>query len=164
MPNWCEGTIRIRGPLQNIKKFLEAAVENVNYLGAERAAIQVTVDEKGTSLVARNADGDFDLRNTCLWVKGSRRHFIEPDFIEARAKEESGTAVLVLPFKAAWSVDINPFPDISKNCGVDIRIFVIESGMEFCQDIEIIGGTVTKSDTIEYEDWDWDCPFPRMGG
>ena len=45
-----------------------------------------------------------------------------------------------------------------------MKIFGVERGMEFCQDIEIADGVVVKSEQITYDDWDWDCPFPEMGG
>jgi hypothetical protein len=36
--------------------------------------------------------------------------------------------------------------------------------MEFCQEVEIIGGEVIFDNTIKYDDWKWECPMPNLGG
>ena len=47
---------------------------------------------------------------------------------------------------------------------VDFRMFGYERGGEFSQIMTVsrAGGIEIKSQ--EYSDWDWDCPFPDLGG
>ena len=72
--------------------------------------------------------------------------------------------MLVENFKAAWSVDPEPYVEKSKKYGVDIAIVVYECGLEFRQRIEIIGGKLVKYEDTEYDDWNWEADFPNMGG
>ena len=53
---------------------------------------------------------------------------------------------------------------ISAKYGVDLRIFTTESGMEFCQEIEVINGEITIDRKVPYSDFMWEAPDPRIGG
>lgn len=48
--------------------------------------------------------------------------------------------------------------------GVDLRIFATESGMEFCQEIEVTNGEITIDREVPYSDFVWEAPDPRIGG
>lgn len=37
-------------------------------------------------------------------------------------------------------------------------------GMQFNQIIEIIDGKITKDEEVEFDDYDWDCICPNLGG
>ena len=76
--------------------------------------------------------------------------------------------VCVVDIKQAWGFDagdsdLQKWKDIAKEYNLDIRLYGIESGMRFCQEIIITKETFEYRET-KYNDWDWDCPFPRMGG
>ena len=164
MPNWCEGTLRIRGTMNSLKNFLENGVQPVTFLGDDKKALQISLSEDGTCLEVRDGNGDFNLGGGSIWLKWTRRHFIEPDYIEVYTEDVASPTVLAVPFKAAWAIDPEQLREISEHFKVDFRVFGIERGMEFCQNIEIIDGKITKEEEIQYEDWYWDCPFPNMGG
>ena len=164
MPNWCEGSLKVRGTTQDLRNFLVNVLEPVNFLGGKKEPLKVYLDDRGTELTVKTHDGNPDLRNTSLWIRGTRRLFCEPQYIELYVDDDKTPAVLVLPFRAAWCVDPEPLCRLSKEFNVDIRVFGVESGMQFCQDIEILGGEINKNEEIKYDDWDWECPFPQIGG
>ena len=43
-------------------------------------------------------------------------------------------------------------------------IHAFERGMQFNQIIEIIDGKITKDEEVEFDDYDWDCICPNLGG
>lgn len=52
----------------------------------------------------------------------------------------------------------------SKYCSVELFIFATESGMEFCQEIEVINGEITIDREVPYSNFVWEAPDPRIGG
>ena len=46
----------------------------------------------------------------------------------------------------------------------DIKIYAFEAGMEFNQDIEIIKGKIIKDKEIKFENYQWECIEPNIGG
>lgn len=154
MPNWCEGTLRIRGTIENLRNFIEKGLEPVNAVGAKEDPLNVYSDD--TSLFAEK-DGTY-------YMKGSRRHFVEDSYFAANVENPGDTAVMALNMKAAWMIDAHTLRDLCDEFHLDMRIQAFECGMEFSQIIEIANGEVVKNDTIKYEDWAWDCPCPKTGG
>ena len=47
---------------------------------------------------------------------------------------------------------------------VDMKLYAFEKGMEFNQDILIVGGQILRDNTIKFEDYDWECICPTLGG
>lgn len=74
------------------------------------------------------------------------------------------TALIFIDVKQAWGFIADDLARISQKYGVDFRIFATESGMEFCQEIEVINGEITKDRIIPYTDFMWEAPDPRIGG
>lgn len=77
--------------------------------------------------------------------------------------------VALVPVRQAWS--FTPYDgaekrwiDLAKEYNLDIRLQGFERGMEFFQDVEIVGGEMVRNDVKKYDDWDWECQMPRMGG
>lgn len=77
---------------------------------------------------------------------------------------ENGICIAPILAKQAWAFVADNFKDLSKEFNVDFRFFGFEQGMEFCQDVEIINGEITKDEEINFDCWAWDCPMPLMGG
>jgi hypothetical protein len=82
---------------------------------------------------------------------------------------ESG--VCCVNIKQAWAFDggsstkdLERWAEISTKYNVDIKLFGFERGMEFAQEVIVLRGRKPITNDVQYEDWDWDCPFPRMGG
>ena len=136
MPNWIEGTLKLRGKREDIKKFLDEGLVTVK-------------------------DQVFDNSKDGYFVKDTRRAFIESNFLYTEKYE--GTVCMNV--KQAWEFDVEDWAHISETYNLDLKLCGIECGMQFCQVIAIHKpGKVVKDKTIQYADWVWECPFPFMGG
>ena len=169
MPNWAEGNIRFRGKPENIMAFLENELEftatNRKTFEVESFPANVEWDDVGDFLVS--AQDEFTTRDDLAWrsvyIRGTRRNFI--DHVDGNLDKDADNATVVLDeFKAAWCVEPEPYVEKAKKYGIDIKIIVYESGMQFRQEIVIINGELVKDEETKYDDYDWECEFPNMGG
>ena len=169
MPNWAEGNIRFRGKPENIMAFLENELEfvatNRKSLGVEYLPVNVEWDDMGGFLVS--PPDEVTPRNDLDWehvyIRGTRRNHIE--HVEGYLNKDADNGTVVFDgFVAAWGVEPEPYVEKAKKYGIDIKIIVYESGMQFRQEIVIINGELVKDEETKYDDYDWDCDFPNMGG
>lgn len=104
-------------------------------------------------------------------VEGTRRMFIRDSHIWMHEPE----GVCCFNIKQAWSFtphenDEENLKAIADKYNVDIRLFGIECGMEFIQEVIVHHGNnsekgkIVLNNCIQFEDWAWECPFPEMGG
>ena len=156
MPNWCKGSLKVRGKISDLKKFVQRGLEPVSYIGDALEPLVFTTEDETSFFVREN--------KVSLWMKGTRRHFCEPDYIEVDAEDSETPTIMILPFKAAWTIDADALHSLCKRFDVDMKIQAFEMGMQFSQIIEIVNGEILKDQEVKYDDWDWDCPCPRMGG
>ncbi|EOS7999083.1 hypothetical protein DW624_RS00640 [Enterococcus hirae] len=165
MPNWAEGTMKIRGTKENIINCL-----NEYLLGMTRLVPVKNekghLDIKSERSVVKSEQDDYEYTISCeggFYIKDTQRAFIEGPKIELWF--DNGIENLeITDFKQAWSVSPEEFVEMSEKHQVDIKIFVFERGMEFTQEIEIIKGKITKDISKEYDDYFWDVPFASIGG
>ena len=168
MPNWCEGTLKVRGKLENIRRWVK---ENLKCY--EHKWVRVT-DDHGECMTVEieNAivDEHPDLEQEyCLkithsaHIKSSRKHFVKPDEYWCMS-DDNGIAILELQFKAAWAIDEEPFLSMSKAYNIDFRVFGFERGMCFNQEVLIESGELIKNEEIKFDDYSWECPFSNLGG
>ena len=157
MPNWVEGNIRIRGKAKDIIQFIK---ENMVYALCE---------DKYTPIIEYYADSEelyVRKPNECpyeeLWFEGTRNFVI--GYISAYFGNEDFGVLVMDNFHAAWSIKPEIYVKWSKKYGIDFRIYGFERGMQFGQDIVIENGVLVKDETMEYKDWDWECPCPNWGG
>lgn len=169
MPNWCEGTFKVRGNFEDIKRYVK---ENIKVYepkiikepdGSVRFdhipvpdAIVYEFDEPDSEEFEMTVKDD-------AHINGSRRHFIIPGTYYC-IKQNRRKAVMVLRFKAAWYIDTQPFIEMSKRYNVDFRLYGCETGMEFNQEVIIENGELIKDDEIRFDNYMWDCPFSDLGG
>lgn len=148
MPNWAEGSLKLRGKKENIAQALKEMLLNDT----------VTLEDEwdGTLLIFNNTAPYFH-------INGTRRAFIDQRQIEVWFDEEICTVELD-KFKQAWSAIPENYQEISSKFDVDIKIFTFECGMEFTQEIEISKGEIVKNICYEYDDYQWEVPFSRLGG
>ena len=161
MPNWIEGTIKIRGKSEDLKRFFTECLEP-----------SVFFDEKPTRPLEDFVKCDFGKYNEVTisgepHITGTRRAFIQN--CDVFWEDEKSISTLAMPLKQAWSFssrdnDLINWSNISKECNIDIRLFGFECGVEFCEEVEIIKGEITIHNVIEFDDWTWECPMPNMGG
>ena len=67
-------------------------------------------------------------------------------------------------FKAAWDIDTRSLQKVSLDYNLDLRIWGFERGSQFNRDIEIHKGAVVRDRSVDYEDYDWECICPDLGG
>lgn len=80
-------------------------------------------------------------------------------------KKENGEFQFSSSFKSAWAIDTEPLANIAKKYEIDIRVNGYEMGMQFEQLLEVSrNGTVKCESFIQYEDYEWECPMPLLGG
>ena len=153
MPNWIEGTLKIRGNDEDLKRFFKEGLEASTTAGYKKS------DEE-----AVKCDLEGSWREVWLHdephIKGTRRAFVENNYI----CWEKAYDCVAMNIKQAWAFNTDEFQKISKQFNLDIRFWGVEKGMEFCQDVEISRGTITRNDELKYDDFIWDCPMPLLGG
>ena len=159
MPNWIKGTMKLRGKREDIRRFFKEGLEASNWPKPEDRENQV-IDDSGDGWL------DFSFRNE-PHIVGTRRAFITDN----NAYMENEEGVVCVDVKQAWafyagrdSKDLDNWKAISDKYNIDIRLFGIEMGMQFTQEIIILRGRSPIENVRQYEDWDWECPFPNMGG
>lgn len=163
MPNWVEGTFRARGTRENIEKFALNGLEPVGFFGNEAGKIELT-HQWDDELDFRIKKDDDSPKQFSLWIKNTRRHFLECTSFEAY-KRKDGLFSFYCPFKAAWSIDDDSIAAIAKDFGIKIKVNGYERGMEFEQTVEADEfGNIVLSEEKEYDDYEWECPMPGMGG
>lgn len=156
MPNWCEGFLKVRGKISNLKAFVLNGLQPVTIMGEDAAKLAFTSEDETSFSIWEIKDS--------LWLKGTRRHFCEPDYIEVYGEDTETPAILIMPMKAAWGINSEFLLALCKEYEVDMKVQGFERGMQFSQIIEIIDGSIIQDRGIKYENWDWDCPCPLMGG
>lgn len=143
MPNWAEGSLKLRGRSENIASALKQMLLNDT----------VTLEDEwdGTLLKFNNTAPYF-------YINETRRAFIEQEQIEVWLEEEF-CIVELDNFKQAWSVIPENYQEISSKFDIDIKIFTFECGMEFTQEIEISKGEIIKNVCYEYDNYQWEVPY-----
>ena len=170
MPNWCEGVLKVRGQIENIKRFLLEGIEYGDYqytINRNKKGILVLEEtviprEEITKEIGDN--GVYITNTDELYIKDTRRMFVASDDIDSCVIRQGDISLIFIDVKQAWGILADDLAKISKKYGVDLRIFATEGGMEFCQEIEVINGEITKDRTIPYNDFNWEAPDPRIGG
>ena len=146
MPNWCVGTLRVRGTKENLTKFVLEGLQSVDYIGEDLEALKM--DEYSHVECSR------------CWIKGTRRGFI----LDLDEYIDEGKIAIGLEAEFAWGISSEELLNSCKQYGVDMRIHAFECGMCFNQIIEIIDGEITKDEEVEFDDYNWDCICPNVGG
>ena len=164
MPNWCKGNLKIRGKKENIITFLEegtSLLEGFWEIKEIKPKIQINDCDE---IEIENIDEEKGI--DCLYIKGTRRNFIDPieNEIYIYDTDEEEQIICLKNFKAAWGIDADALKVISKRYGIDIKIYAFEAGMKFNQDIEIVKGEIIKDEEIKFKNYVWECVEPNLGG
>lgn len=161
MPNWCKGTLKIRGSKENILNFLKNELKCIDILGNDLGQPKIEFNEDYEEITVTSPDE----KEYAYWIQGTRRNFIE-EFTGGYVWEIDNDKRLFVcdNFKAAWGIQPEPYVELSQKYNLDFRIYGFECGMCFNQDIEILNGKITINETIKYDDYNWECPFPNLGG
>lgn len=156
MPNWCEGTLKVRGTIKDLKNFVLNGLLPVSPFGATKKPLSLDGEDETSLYIMSVPD--------TLYIKGTRRAFCEPDYIEVSSDEPNDKTILTMPFKQAWAILSDNLLEVCKEFNIDMKIQGFEQGMRFSQIVEIVDGEIIQDEEIKYDDWEWDCPCPDMGG
>lgn len=151
MPNWCVGTLRVRGKSKDLQNFVLKGLKPVDYLGNEYTELEL--------------DEFFNVScNKTCWIEGTRRGFVNDLDVSFKDYEDDSIHAIALDVKFAWGISADDLLKICKNYNVDMKIHGFEQGMQFNQIIEIIDGKILKDEELHFEDYRWECICPNMGG
>lgn len=149
MPNWCVGTLKVRGTKENLKKFVLEGLQPVTWLGDFKESLEI--GQYGRITIPEQT-----------YIKNTRRGFVsEETTIYLDELEEN---VILLNTRFAWGINAEELLKTAKEFSVDMKIYAFEMGQEFNQDIEIVDGKIIKDDEITFDSYAWECICPRMGG
>lgn len=152
MPNWCEGTLKVRGKVKDLKKFCLEGLHPVSFFGVEKQPLQLNEYD---TLVHK---GD-------CWIENSYRGFVEnPEVCFGDFESDEDEEIIYLDSKFAWGIQAERLVETCKKYNVDMRIYAFERGMEFNQEVEIVNGVITKNVEITFDDYQWECIAPELGG
>ena len=149
MPNWCEGTLKVRGTKENLTRFILEGLHPVGFLGDKREPLEL------------DDCGDVTCKHDC-WIEGTHRGFVTN--LDVWVSEIESIGVVCLETKFAWGIEAKQLLDVCKKYNVDVKIYAFEKGMEFNQHIEIVDGKIIKDIEIQFDDYTWECICPTMGG
>lgn len=179
MPNWCAGTLRIRGAKENVMKFLDEGFVIYNQCAPSNLGSVSFVCKMMDRVNKKLFDGDSFSINVDLhddgeyvYVSDTKRAFTEWDPIVGLYRNEivtlfneyRDTMMVILPIKQAWGFVTDNWVELSKKYNIDLHLFGWEQGMQFEQEIEIHNGAIVKDIERKYKDWFWECPNPFVGG
>lgn len=147
MANWCEGDLRIRGTVKQIREFMRLAVDADDIKKYIETDTQLNVYLKKVSTHIMGSQATFVMGEICITAN--------------RPSERKSAA---LAYSARGDVEANILLALARESGVDIKLYAFERGQQFNRNIEIIGGKLVKDETIEFDDYDWECICPLIGG
>lgn len=140
MPNWAQGSMRVRGEYEQVEKFLKEGIEY---------------------------NKQYDL----YYIKGTTRGFIECKIYDMEyyftcfeKYNNEGNVTLPFDVRFAWDCNATQIQLISKAYNVDVKLRLFEKGGKFSRKITVVNGEIKKDIEIKYDDYNWDCPFPLLGG
>ena len=180
MPNWCEGSLKLRGKYTDILRFFEEGINAYERVW-ENNETQTKLIPKEEWCEIEEFDwqeefnGEIVISNRLkssgwIYIEGSDRAFINEDFCSYNIfRDKNDTdCVFALPFKQAWSIRQQDWIDIAKKYNLEIKIFGIESGTGFWCNLHILkDGVIVENNFLQYQDYKdyvWNCPLPWMGG
>lgn len=156
MLHWMEGTMKLRGEQEDIKRFFLEGLEPYD-----------TTDEKKCVLDSSTKNSLHIELVGQPYIIGTKKGYITDKNICMNSKEGvccvniKHSNVFVVPgFQSSREIWLK----ISNDYNVDIRLFGIRSDLQICQKVIVSRNRRMVANIIEYEDWDWECPFPKMGG
>lgn len=174
MPNWCEGSLKLRGKPMDILRFIKEGINVYEYDYRSFSEPTSTVldkdkwmefdEDENSAIVYFNKDD--------IYIEGTKRAFINLAYGGLAKREcyvdmKKETEVCVLHISQAWGFEATEWIEIAKKYNLDIRLTGIEQGMGFMQDLIITkDGEVTdlSPNYKDYDDFEWSCPIPFLGG
>lgn len=180
MPNWCEGSLRIRGKYEDVARFFNEGInaytrartiENPNNwdtVKVERAKwfkLEKVSDEY-TYINFDNLEGN----HAWIYIEDTKRAFVNEEIDSITVLTHNDVSTVAFAIKQAWGFEEDNWTDISLKYHLELKLYGIEAGMGFFEDLYIKDGKVVSDNSYAppkngtYDDFVWNCPFPWMGG
>lgn len=151
MPNWSKGCLKVRGKAANVKKFVLEGLQPVDFFGNALPKLELS------------DLGEVDTDKDC-WIEGTTRGFVENLYADFSFVEDDETFTATLDAKFAWAADAEELLASCKKYSVNMKLYAFEKGMGFNQDILIVDEEIRRDCRIEFEDYNWECICPTVGG
>lgn len=161
MPNWCEGTLKIRGNIKNVERWCKENINVYSYSFKDGNYFIQRDTENPVKFEAANDEIEIEIPKEAR-IENTRRNFVEEGHYSGF--EYKGVMRLALNVKAAWFFESEPYVEMSKAYGIDFCFYGFERGMEFNQEVIIENGELKADNEITYDDYFWECPLPNLGG
>ena len=145
----------MRGEYDKLKAFLENVLEECSYYGNPPEGSLLEVEE-----VPKYAD--VTLRRMAH-LKNTSRGFVK-DSASFLLEKKAGKQIIFLAAQFAWDIKTEELQWLSQEYCIDLKITAFEQGMQFERDIEIVQGFIVLDSTKKYQDYEWMCPCPTVGG
>lgn len=153
MPNWCVGTLRVRGKTKDLKRFILEGLQPAGFMGNSLEPLKPEANEDYFEISSSE---------TC-YIENTRRGFVEDLYVYLDGAEDEVQSIAI-ESKFAWGINAEELKATCIKYNVDMKIHAFERGMEFNQNIEIVGGLIIKDEEIKFDDYNWECICPNMGG
>jgi hypothetical protein len=152
MPNWCEGWVKFRGSKENLMKFIQSEFNGSHPVFDDR------FDELIPNILVKST-----------FLNSLRRAYItDDDLVDANGGiclNEDGIGVFIAKINHAWSVTGQGYPELAKKYKLDIRGKCYECGMNFAEEFEYnSNGDEILYKVHEFDDYQWECECPTLGG
>lgn len=171
MPNWCEGTLKVRGNYEDVRRWAVDALKcyNAHWTKDKDGMPQYVPKLAENGVIIEITNGDelcISVRECDAHITGTRRHFIKKGEYSCFLQEKGNRKIarLCMNFEAAWKIDIEPLLEMSKKYDIDFCLHGYECGAEFNQSIIVEHGKIIKNEVIQFDDYAFECPFPNLGG
>lgn len=151
MPNWCKGCLKVRGNAANVKKFILEGLKPVDIFGNELPKLELS------------DIGDVEYDKSC-WIEGTTRGFVKNLYEDFSFVEDDETFTAILDARFAWAAEALELLASCKKYDVDMKLYAFERGGRFNQDILIVGKEIIRDNRITFEDYNWECICPTLGG
>lgn len=151
MPNWSKGCLKVRGKAANVKKFILECVK------------PVYPNSNGSLKLEISDFREIESKGVC-WIEGTKGGWVENLLVDFSFVEDDETFTAVFDSKFAWAADADELLASCKKYDVDMKLYAFEKGMGFNQDILIVGKEILRDNRIAFEDYNWECICPTVGG
>lgn len=178
MPNWCEGSLKVRGKRKDVFRFFTEGVNVYEYFTQDGQCIEALASKDDWLYVEPDTSDGFEYiyyspdnghYSNLVYIEGTDRAFIDDDAdaISVPVAEDDHEVTVYASIKQAWDMRVSDWVKLSKATNLHFKLYGIESGGAFTRAIEVNNGELIENETVSYktnDDFIWNCPFPWMGG
>lgn len=162
MPNWCIGNLKIRGKVPDIMMFLNCGIYGYQFRLIDNQELSVTERKVEPYTIDLPEGFKFYVQQGNIL---KTRVFIDPENILDEVCECLDEQIIVyIKIECPWRFPTSNFRNLSEDYQIDFAFYGFERGDCFNQDVEIIKGVVTKDKYLTFNDYDWECISPTLGG